>query len=113
MSQDFPVIIDAAAVERIMKLIERKGGPGSFLRIGVKGGGCSGLEYMMRLDDTLRAGDLIADIGDCRVVCDPKSAEFLRGSTLVWTGNLMQGGFAFENPNAKRSCGCGVSFTPK
>lgn len=109
----FPVEIDPAAAEQIARLIERKGKPGAFLRIGVKGGGCSGLEYMMRLDDSPREGDLVADIGDHRVVCDPKSAEFLAGSKLVWTGNLMQGGFAFENPNAKRSCGCGVSFTPK
>ncbi|MBV6459005.1 MAG: hypothetical protein HONBIEJF_02144 [Fimbriimonadaceae bacterium] len=109
----FPVEIDPKAAEEIGRLIERKGKPGSFLRIGVKGGGCSGLEYMMRLDETLRDNDMVLDVGGYRVVCDPKSATFLAGSRLVWTGNLMQGGYAFENPNAKRSCGCGVSFTPK
>lgn len=109
----FPVEITPQAIDQIKKLLERKGAPDSFLRIGVKGGGCSGLEYVFKLESTLTDSDLIFIDQSVKVVCDPKSAQFLSGATLVFTGNLMGGGFAFENPNAIRSCGCGTSFTPK
>lgn len=110
---DFPVVISEGAFEPIRRLLARKGVEGSFLRIGVKGGGCSGLEYLFMLDSSVREGDFVYE-GDGFVVrLDPKSARFLDGAVLVYTGNLMGGGFAFENPNAERSCGCGTSFTPK
>lgn len=67
----------------------------------------------MRLDSVLKDSDLVLEFEDLRIVCDPKSAKFLQGAQLVFTGNLMGGGLAFENPNATRSCGCGASFTPK
>ncbi|MCB0826624.1 MAG: iron-sulfur cluster assembly accessory protein [Armatimonadetes bacterium] len=110
---DFPVSVTPEAVEQIKGLIARKGNEGSFLRIGVKGGGCSGLEYLFRLDEKRLPIDQSLIVDGVEIVCDSKSAEFLRGATLVYTGNLMGGGFAFENPNAERSCGCGTSFTPK
>ncbi len=113
VSNDFPVSISPEAIAQIKRLLERKGAPGSFLRIGVKGGGCSGLEYLFMIDSTPKEIDLVWEEEGIRVVCDSKSAKFLLGSTLVYTGNLMGGGFAFENPNAERSCGCGTSFTPK
>jgi iron-sulfur cluster assembly protein len=101
------------AKHQIEMLLERKGGAESFLRIGVKGGGCSGLEYVMRLDEKMRPYDLTWEDGPVRVVCDAKSAMYLKGSKLVWTGNLIGGGFSFDNPNADRSCGCGTSFMPR
>ncbi len=113
LNQPFPIEITSDAFEQLRKLKERKGLATSLIRIGVKGGGCSGLEYVLRLDDTERADDLVGGDASLRVVCDPKSAKFLAGSKLVWTGNLLTGGFKFENPNAERSCGCGTSFTPK
>lgn len=79
----------------------------------MKGGGCSGLEYVLRIDDRELPGDLAFEAGGLRVVCDPKSAGFLQGATLRYTGNLMGGGIEFDNPNAERSCGCGTSFLPK
>lgn len=108
----FPVEINDQAWDQIRRLLERKGGPASFLRIGVKGGGCSGLEYVIKIDDAARDGDVTAENNGVIVACDPKSATFLAGAALIWTGNLIGGGFSFENPNAKRSCGCGTSFTP-
>lgn len=113
MADRFPVEITPEAWKQVHTLIERKGEPGSVLRIGVKGGGCSGMEYVFRLDSSARETDFSLEDNGASVVCDPKSAEFLDGATLVYTGNLLGGGFAFENPNASRSCGCGTSFTPK
>lgn len=109
----FPVIIAPEAAEQVKRLITRKGVEGSFLRIGVKGGGCSGLEYLFMLDSAPRDGDLVYDGDGFSVRLDPKSAKFLDGAALVYTGNLLGGGFRFENPNAERSCGCGTSFTPR
>lgn len=112
MSQ-FPVTITDPAADQIRRILQRKGTAESFLRIGVKGGGCSGLEYLFQLDDQARESDFVFVGEGFEVRCDPKSARFLQGADLVFTGNLMGGGFAFENPNAERSCGCGTSFTPK
>jgi iron-sulfur cluster assembly protein len=113
MNPTFPVTIDNAALDQIKRLLSRKGSEGSFLRIGVKGGGCSGFEYFFRIDEVERDGDLVYTDDTTKIVCDPKSAAFLSGAELVFTGNLLGGGFAFNNPNSARSCGCGTSFTPK
>lgn len=110
---EFPVVVDDKAVAQLKKLLAKDGRPEAFLRVGVKGGGCSGLEYVLEFDTRELAGDLKADFDGVPVACDAKSAKFLSGATLTHTGNLMGGGFTFENPNAQRSCGCGSSFTPK
>lgn len=110
---EFPVKVGPEAVEQLKRVLLRKGEPGSFVRIGVKGGGCSGLEYVIRLDSKRLPIDQELQLDGLQVVCDSKSAKFLQGSELVWTGNLIGGGFQFVNPNAQRSCGCGTSFTPK
>lgn len=109
----FPITLTPEAVERAKKLAQKDGRAGVFLRLGVKGGGCSGLEYVMKLDTSRTGLDLSDDVDGLEVVCDSKSARFLEGSVLTYTGNLIGGGFKFENPNASRSCGCGTSFTPK
>lgn len=111
--QEFPVRVSAEAMPRLRSLAERPANVGKVLRVGVKGGGCSGLEYVIRFDDAPRETDFRTEVEGITVVCDPKSARFLRGSTLVATGNLIGGGLAFDNPNAARGCGCGTSFTPK
>lgn len=100
------------AVVHLERLLARKGQPGDMIRIGVKGGGCSGLEYMIKLEGQRRETDLAWVQGALVVLCDPKSARFLEGSVLQFTGNLIGGGLSFDNPNAARSCGCGTSFTP-
>lgn len=112
MESAFPVTLTPSAVARIRRLIEKDGGE-AFLRVGVKGGGCSGLEYVLRLDKEKRGDDLESEIGGILVLVDPKSAKFLQGATLDHTGELIGGGFKFYNPNAERGCGCGTSFTPK
>jgi iron-sulfur cluster assembly protein len=109
----FPATLSEEATRQVRRILAKDGRPEAFLRIGVKGGGCSGLEYVLKVDISRRESDLEASFEGVRVVCDPKSATFLQGSTLVYTGNLVGGGFQFENPNAARSCGCGSSFTPK
>ncbi len=110
---DFPILITPSALARVKQLVTKDARPGVFLRLGVKGGGCSGLEYLMRLDIAEKPTDLRFEQDGIVFACDPKSAKFLEGSTFDYTGNLIGGGFKFENPNAARSCGCGTSFTPK
>jgi iron-sulfur cluster assembly protein len=109
---EFPVAISTEALEKLKAQFARKAAPGSFVRIGVKGGGCSGLEYVLKFDTSPTPFDIEKDFDGLRVVCDTKSSKYLAGATLVWTGNLA-GMFQFQNPNADRQCGCGTSFTPK
>ncbi|HWD39550.1 MAG TPA: iron-sulfur cluster assembly accessory protein [Fimbriimonas sp.] len=111
--ETFPVQITDRALAQIKKLLTKDGREGVFLRLGVKGGGCSGLEYVTKLDDTPKPIDLAVEIDGVRIVCDSKSAKFLNGATFDFTGNLLGGGFKFDNPNAGRSCGCGTSFMPR
>jgi iron-sulfur cluster assembly protein len=112
-TQTFPIGLSDKAIAQVKRLVAKDGRPDVFLRVGVKGGGCSGLEYVMKLDVKGTPYDLESDFDGVKVVCDAKSAVYLRGSILEYTGNLIGGGFKFENPNAGRSCGCGTSFTPK
>jgi iron-sulfur cluster assembly protein len=109
----FPVILDDKASAQVKRLLAKDGRPGAFLRVGVKGGGCSGLEYVLRIDAQPLENDLVAEFDGAKIVCDIRSAKFLNGARLIHTGNLIGGGFKFENPNADHSCGCGSSFTPK
>ena len=81
------------------------------LRLGVLGGGCSGLSYLFKFDTKPRATDKVYEFGDVKVFVDPKSMIYLDGMTLDWKDSLIQSGFEFDNPNATKSCGCGTSFT--
>ena len=113
MTAAFPITISDEASRHIQRIVAKDGRAGAFLRVGVKGGGCSGFEYVLKVDTVSRPTDLRATFDGFDVLCDPKSAKFLEGAVLTYTGNLIGGGFKFENPNAGRSCGCGTSFTPK
>ena len=75
------------------------------------GGGCSGLSYQFKFDPKPRATDKVIHFDDVDVYIDPKSLVFLDGMTLDWKDSLIHSGFVFENPNAKKSCGCGTSFS--
>jgi iron-sulfur cluster assembly protein len=81
------------------------------LRLGVQGGGCSGLSYNIRFDTQPRERDRIFQYDDVRVFVDPKSFIYLHGMVLDYEETLMHQGFVFQNPNAKKSCGCGTSFS--
>lgn len=99
------------AVEKIRSAFHREGVGQGGLRLGVLGGGCSGLSYQFRFDPKPRATDKVFEFDGVQIYVDPKSMVFLDGMTLDWKDSLIQSGFVFENPHAKRSCGCGTSFT--
>jgi iron-sulfur cluster assembly protein len=105
------------AVEIIKKQIQKRGQPNTALRLGIRGGGCSGFSYVIEFHDGEprpkdNVYDYVAEDGTpVRVVVDKKSLVFLNGTTLDWEQTLMQQGFKFVNPNEKTSCGCGHSFT--
>ncbi len=109
-----PVTITSAAIKQVKRMRERKGDATLCLRLGVKGGGCSGLSYVMRLEEAPSERDLVFETDGVTILVDPKSAKFLSGITLDYSmANLLEGGWVFQNPNAAKSCGCGTSFTPK
>ena len=98
------------AVSKIREAFAREGVMGG-LRLGVQGGGCSGLSYLFRFDPKPRATDKVLEFDDVKVFVDPKSLVYLDGMTLDWKDTLMYSGFEFVNPNAKKNCGCGTSFS--
>jgi iron-sulfur cluster assembly protein len=105
------VQLSPAAVKRVRALMESQKLENAFLRMGVKGGGCSGLSYNLEFDTELRKFDKEFEIDGVKVVVDVKSYLYLNGSTLDFVQQGLTGGFTFVNPNAKSSCGCGTSFT--
>jgi len=110
----FPVTLTPSAVAQVKRLRAKKGDDSLKLRVGVKGGGCSGLSYIMALEETARDNDTVYDMDGVTVMVDPKSAQFISGMTLDYsTANLLEGGWKYINPNVQKSCGCGTSFTPK
>ncbi len=104
------ITISERAAEKIRSLVEQSGKEGVALRIKVVGGGCSGLQYKMDLD-VERPGDKAFGEGPARILVDRKSFLYLNGTELDYNEALMQSGFTLRNPNVKRSCGCGASFT--
>lgn len=104
------VKLTEGAVAKVGELISAEGEEGLALRMAVRPGGCSGFSYEMFFDSEVESGDIVESYGDVKVVIDPQSAERLRGSTLDWKDGLMGAGFAIDNPNVTKSCGCGNSF---
>lgn len=99
------------AVQKIRDAFAKQGVTGGGLRLGVLGGGCSGLSYQFKYDPKPRPTDQVFNFEDVQVFVDPKSMVFLNGMTLDWKDSLIQSGFAFDNPHATKSCGCGTSFS--
>lgn len=81
------------------------------LRVGVKGGGCSGFSYVLDLTETQKETDELFEQHGIRIICDPKSLLYLNGTTIDFKDEIMGRGFVFQNPNASTSCGCGSSFS--
>ena len=116
-SKKLGIVVTQGAVDAIASQIKKRGAPGTALRVGIRGGGCSGFSYVIEFHDGAphakdRVFDYVAEDGTpVRVVCDPKSLVYLAGSELDWEQTLMFQGFKFRNPQEKTSCGCGHSFT--
>lgn len=100
-----------SAIREVKRLIEVQNKAGVSLRVGVKGGGCSGMTYTMSFQDELTPHDQVFEVDGLRVVVDAKSALYLRGTVLDFVDTLEESGFKFINPNARQKCGCGTSFS--
>ncbi len=105
-------LTDRAAAE-IKGLLEKQGKTDAMLRVFVAGGGCSGFQYGMSLEDAPMEGDQQTEINGVNVIVDPRSALYIQGAEIDFVDTMMGGGFKIDNPNAASSCGCGHSFTPK
>ncbi len=105
------VILTERAAEEIRGLLERQGKADAALRVFVSGGGCSGLNYGMAIDDSVEPDDLIFHSFGVKVLVDPDSIRYIAGASVDYVEDVMGGGFKIDNPNAVRSCGCGSSFS--
>ena len=103
--------VTASAARKVSGLLTKQGRPNGVLRVAVVGGGCSGLQYKMDLQDAPAGRDILVETGGIRVVVDPKSALYVTGSELDFVDALQEGGFKVKNPNAATSCSCGESFS--
>jgi iron-sulfur cluster assembly protein len=103
--------LTANAARKVTTLLARQGRAAGVLRVAVVGGGCSGLQYKMDLQDNPAARDFLVETAGVRVVVDPKSALYVTGSELDYVEALTDGGFKVKNPNAATSCSCGESFS--
>lgn len=105
------VRVTEAAAEKVLGLLTKQGRPAGVLRIAVVGGGCSGLQYKMDLQDHPVNRDILVKSKGVQVVVDPKSALYVTGSELDFVDALQGGGFKVKNPNAANTCSCGESFS--
>ena len=105
------ITVTDTASTKVQELIKAEGNDDLALRVAVRPGGCSGFSYEMFFDTDVADDDKLTDDAGVRVVVDSSSAELLQGATLDYKDGLQGAGFAIENPNAQRSCGCGKSFS--
>lgn len=105
------ITITPAAIKEIKRLMDEEGEEGLFIRLGVEAGGCSGMSYAMGFDTRATDSDRVFDFDGVKAVVSAKSLLYMAGTTLDYSGGLMGGGFKFVNPKARRSCGCGTSFS--
>lgn len=103
--------VTVSAARKVSALLLKQGRANGVLRVAVVGGGCSGLQYKMDLQDAPASRDILVESSGIRVVVDPKSALYVTGSELDFVDALQDGGFKVKNPNAATSCSCGESFS--
>lgn len=103
--------VSPGAARKVGSLLTRQGRPAGVLRVAVIGGGCSGLQYKMDLQDAPQNRDILVESAGIKVVVDPKSALYVTGSELDYVESLTDGGFKVKNPNAATTCSCGESFS--
>lgn len=111
VSDERLVKLTDSAAKKVSTLLTKQGRPTGVLRVAVVGGGCSGLQYKMDLQDGPANRDFLVESAGVRVVVDPKSALYVTGSELDYVDALQDGGFKVKNPNAATSCSCGESFS--
>ena len=112
VASDFPLTFTDKATEMISSaLAETDGEDGDYLRVGVKGGGCSGFQYSLNFTEDVDDEDQLVMVYGVKVITDAFSASYLKGTELDYVETLQGAGFKFGNPNAKRTCGCGSSFS--
>ena len=111
VSDERLVKLTSNAAKKVSTLLTKQGRPTGVLRVAVVGGGCSGLQYKMDLQDAPANRDFLVESAGVRVVVDPKSALYVTGSELDYVDALQDGGFKVKNPNAATSCSCGESFS--
>jgi iron-sulfur cluster assembly protein len=105
------ITLTPEAAQEVKRLMEKEQKPNLALRIGVKGGGCSGFSYVLSLDEAApKQYDQVFEQGGVKILVDMKSHLYLDGTTIGFKSALTGGGFEFNNPLAKKSCGCGTSF---
>ena len=104
------VTLTTAAANAVRDLLDKRELEGYGLRVFIKGGGCSGYQYGMALDNNFRDEDLVTEHDGIKVIVDEVSITYMRGATIDFVDDLMGSGFKVENPNAVASCGCGSSF---
>jgi iron-sulfur cluster assembly protein/iron-sulfur cluster insertion protein len=105
------ITLTDTASTKVKELISQEGEDGLMLRVAVRPGGCSGFSYEMFFDSERETDDLTVDYEGVTVVVDPSSAQLLDGASLDYNDGLQGAGFAINNPNAQRTCGCGQSFS--
>jgi iron-sulfur cluster assembly accessory protein len=106
-----PITLTDAARVKVAELIQQEGNADLALRVAVRPGGCSGFSYEMFFDTDVADDDVMSTFGPVKVVVDPASASLLEGASLDFKDGLQGAGFAINNPNASRTCGCGQSFS--
>src|SRR3989338_7370251 len=106
------ITLTPAATEEVKRLMQKESKPNVGLRVSLKGGGCSGMTYVLAIDEaTPKQYDEVFEQDGVKVLVDAKSHLYLNGMTVDYKSGLVGGGFEFNNPNAKQSCGCGTSFS--
>jgi len=105
------ITLTDSAASKVKELLDAEGEPELALRVAVRPGGCSGYSYEMFFDGDVAGDDQQAEFSGVKVIVDPSSAQLLQGATLDYKDGLQNAGFAIDNPNATRSCGCGQSFS--
>ncbi len=109
---DTPIVtLTDKALKEVRRLLDLQGITEGGLRLGVKGGGCSGLSYTINFDDKIGEFDTVIEVDGVKVLVDAKSAIYLTGMQLDYEKDLVSGSFKFKNPNADKTCGCGESFS--
>jgi iron-sulfur cluster assembly accessory protein len=106
------ITVTSVAAEKIGELLSEEGKPTAGLRVFVQGGGCSGFQYGLMIEDGEPTADVdrVVEVNGVRLFVDPISVRYLKGAEVDFVDNLSGGGFTIKNPNAKSTCGCGSSF---